>query len=287
MNASSTGPPRLSVVIVNYNTRDLLRACLQSLLDQPTAVEIIVVDNASSDGSAALVREHFPTVTLLAQDHNTWFCGGNNIGLDAATAPYVLLLNPDTVVSRDALGHLCAFMDAHPTYAGCTARLLYPDGVTQRTCSEVPSLALLFLNHTPLGWLFRGWQRRAHAAYSYSDWARDRDRDVAVIPGSCTLMRRGEIRLNADLWLYFPEDDLSRRDRRPFRFIAAARITHYEKAATQSWLATRVYFRDLMIYTRSHHGGLWAGLLWLLSRPHLLAMWLMLRWRRLNPATSG
>lgn len=267
--------PQLSVIIVNYNTRALLRACLQALREtQGIALETIVVDNASSDGSADMVRAEFPEVILLAQAHNTWFCGGNNIGLEAASAPYGLLLNPDTVVAPDALALMVAYLDAHPEKVGVTARLTYPDGITQRTCSRVPTYGYLLANHTPLGWLRPRWRDRLNAHHWYAGWERDRDHDVAAIPGSCTLMRRADLRLDEALWLYFPEDDLAARHGGTCRFLADAHITHHEKAATSNWNATRVYFRDLLVYTRKHHGRARMRLLWALSRPLLWGMWL-------------
>lgn len=265
---------RLSVVIVNYNTRELLRACLHALQAQTIAseLEIIVVDNASSDGSAAMVASDFPGVRLLAQARNTWFCGGNNLGSAAAQCDWVLLLNPDTEAAPDALEHLLRFAEAHPEYAGVTGRLIYPDGITQQIGSQRPTLADLFLEHTPLGWILPGWRRRRRSTRWYADWARDRDHDVEVAPGSCLLLRRSAARLDDALYLYFPEDDLAQRLKRPFRFVAAARITHHEKAATRSWLATQIYFRDLIVYARRHHGAAWAALLWLATRPLYLAM---------------
>lgn len=268
--------PRLSVVIVNYNTRDLLRDCLRSLAGVRVAHEVIVVDNASADGSAAVVAGEFPDVRLLAQPTNTWFCGGNNIGIAAAAGDYVLLLNPDTVVHDGALEALVAFMDAHPDYAGCTAQLRYPDGRVQRTCSRVPTYRYLLLNHTPLGILMAHNRRAATRLHWYDDegFTREAARDVAVLPGSCLLMRRGDLWLRDDLWLYFPEDDLGRRFAgRKFRFVAGAVITHREKAATANWTATRVYFRDLLVYTRAHHGPVAAALMWLLTRPLWLVLW--------------
>ncbi len=147
----------LSIIIVSYNTRDDLRACLESLQVVQPAPEIIVVDNASSDGSADMVRAEFPHVRLLAQARNTWFCGGNNIGIQAATGDYILLLNPDTIVQPGALERLTAFLDSHPDYTGATAQLRYPDGSIQRTCSHIPTYAYLLLEHTPLGWLLPRW----------------------------------------------------------------------------------------------------------------------------------
>jgi GT2 family glycosyltransferase len=277
--------PRLSVVIVNYNTRDLLRDCLQSLEMVGVSHEVIVVDNASADGSAAMVAREFPDVRLLAQAENTWFCGGNNIGIEAAVGDYVLMLNPDTVVHAEALETLVAFMDDHPDYAGCTAQLRYPDGSLQRTCSRLPTYRYLLLNHTPLGVLMARERAAlvAHHWYADESFTREKSRDVEVLPGSCLLMRRGDIRLSDALLLYFPEDDLGRRFAGgKFRFVAEATITHREKSATQSWTATRIYFRDMIVYTRAHHGVPAAALLWTLTRPLWLAMWTKAHLRNTN-----
>ncbi|MBZ0300291.1 MAG: glycosyltransferase, partial [Anaerolineae bacterium] len=238
---------KLSVVIVHYRTPDLLRACLEALCAHAPDAEILVVDN---DGSAADVCAMFPAVRYLPQAENRWFCGGNNLGIDAAQGDYVLLLNPDTVIQPDGLDTLVAFMDAHPDYHGATLQLRYPDGNIQRTCSRVPTYEYLLLNHTLLGLILRGRTAVVDAHHWYADWLRDSDRDVEVLPGSCLLMRRADLRLDDRLKLYFPEDDLARRFAgERFRYLSSSFITHHEKAATQSWLATQVYYRDLLIYT--------------------------------------
>lgn len=277
---STTPFDRLSIVIVNYNTREDVARCLEALHACAPLPEIIVVDNASTDGSAEMIRTRFPAVRLLTPQRNTWFSGGNNLGIDAATRDNVLLLNPDTVAPPDALAALLRFAEAHPQYAGYTGQLRYPDGVVQRTCSRLPSYRYLLLNHTPLGWLLPGMKARANAHHWYDGWARDRDHEVEVIPGSCILFRRGEARLNDALLLYFPEDDLGQRMQpRGFAFVGAARIVHREKSATDNWNATRIYFRDLMVYCRTWHGPGRTALLWLLSRPMLAALWLGRRLR--------
>lgn len=278
--------PDLSIIIVNYNTCELLRACLASLVPEPMNLEIIVVDNASRDGSVEMVRDEFPQVKLLAQPRNTWYCGGNNIGLAAASADYVLLLNPDTVVKADTLPRMLAWLQENPGYAGVTARLVYPDGSTQRTCSRVPTLAYLLAANTILGLLLLPWRHRLQRHHWYHDWDRTTDQDVEVIPGSCTLMPHGN-RLDDRLLLYFPEDDLAQRLRLPFRYLADCVIEHHEKAATQSWLATRIYFRDLLTYAHIHHGVLAMMLLWIFSRPLLLAMWLKRRLAAQRPQPAA
>lgn len=264
----------LSIVIVNYNTRDDLHACLLALDPFTAPAEIIVVDNGSTDGSAEMIESEFPDVVLLAPGQNLWFCGGNNLGIAVSRAPYVLLLNPDTIVQSGAIETMLAFADAHPEYAGVTAQLHYPNGVVQRTCSRIPTYRFLLLNHTPLGLLMRGQRLRENARHWYYDWARDVSREVEVVPGSCLLSRRDTLSLDGDLLLYFPEDDLAQRMGAPFYFLAEARITHREKAATRGWTATDVYFRDMLIYTRKHYGEPKAWTLWLLSRPLYWGMWL-------------
>lgn len=265
--------PELAVVIVNYNTRDLLRACLIALQASTIPLDIIVVDNHSRDGSAAMVAQEFPSVRLLALDENIWFCGGNNRGIAAAKAPYVLMLNPDTEIAPDACEKMLTVLKANPQLAGVTGRLVYPTGEVQQTCSRLPGFIDLLIDHSLLRLIPLVTEARRRNRW-YADWGRDTDRDVAVAPGSCVLLRREDAPLNGDLRLYFPEEDLAQRLQRPFRFVAAAHIVHHEKAATRSWLATAVYFDDLIIYTHQHHGRLAAGLLWLFSRPLYGAMWL-------------
>lgn len=277
---TSHGADWLSIIIVNYNTRDDLRACLDSLRTVKPSPEIIVVDNASNDGSADMVSAAFPHVRLLAIERNTWFCGGNNLGIEAAQGDLILLLNPDTIVQPGALEGMVKFLNTHPDYAGVTAQMRYPDGSIQRTCSRVPTYTYLLLEHTPLGWLFRGWRARVSAQHWYADWNRNVDNDVEVLPGSCLMARRG-LRLDEDLRLYFPEDDLARRTPgAKYRFIAGAVIIHKEKSVTRNWLATQIYFRDLLVYARKHHGAARMALVWALSRPLL---WGMALKRKISP----
>jgi len=267
--------PDLSVVIVSYNTRDLLRNCLRSLRESVGLdLEIIVVDNASSDGSADMARAEFPEVKLLAQTLNTWYCGGNNIGIEAASADTVLLLNPDTEVAPDALALMHRFLLDNPDHVGVTAQLYYPDGEIQRTCARIPDFRHLLLAYSALGYLLPTLKREHHSGVTYGDWDRRSDRDVEAIPGACTMMRRGDIWLDDDLLLYFPEEALAQRHRQPMRFLTAARIKHHEKSSTRAWFATSIFFRDLLVYCRKHHGPAKMLLLWLLSRPVYWLMWL-------------
>ncbi|MAU01906.1 MAG: glycosyl transferase family 2 [Anaerolineaceae bacterium] len=121
----------LSIVIVNYNTRQLLDDCLASLLaaEQPSGgVEIIVVDNASSDGSQALVGDKYPSVQLVASEVNRGFSAANNLGVAVANGRNILFLNSDTRVEPDALVEPLAYLEQHPEVGALTVRLIYPNG---------------------------------------------------------------------------------------------------------------------------------------------------------------
>ena len=123
--------PDLSIVIVNYNTKQLLDDCLASLLaaeQPPSGAEIIVVDNASSDGSQRMVQEKYPTVQLIASDVNRGFSAANNLGTAVANGRTVLFLNSDTQVAPNALIESVAYLLSHPEVGALTVRLIYPNG---------------------------------------------------------------------------------------------------------------------------------------------------------------
>ncbi len=157
----SDGTPDLAIIIVNWNVRDLLAACLDSL--SAFHDRIILVDNASTDGSAAMVVDRFPHVRLMANQRNAGFAGGNNqamreLGLADEPRPdtprrsprYVLLLNPDTVVRPGAIETMTAFMDATPQTGACGARLVYGDGRFQHSAFGFPGLMQLVLDWWPV-----------------------------------------------------------------------------------------------------------------------------------------
>ncbi|MCX7938909.1 MAG: glycosyltransferase family 2 protein, partial [Thermoflexales bacterium] len=167
----------LVVVILNYNTRELLRGCLQSLEAQ-TGVRFAtcVVDNASEDGSAALVATAFPHVALIRNATNAGYAAGNNLGLlhfgfpHEPQARYALLLNPDTVVPPDALHGLVAFADANPNVGIVGPKLLLPDGSLDLACRRsFPTPAVSFYRLIGLSKLFPKSRRFARYNLTYLD----------------------------------------------------------------------------------------------------------------------
>jgi N-acetylglucosaminyl-diphospho-decaprenol L-rhamnosyltransferase len=123
-------------VIVNYNTRDLLREGLRSLFDSQGApsIEVWVVDNASSDGSAEMVRAEFPQVRLIASKTNLGYAAANNLALRESQASYILLLNPDTVLPSDALARAVEFIESHPDAGVLGPKLIRLDGSLDMAC---------------------------------------------------------------------------------------------------------------------------------------------------------
>ena len=163
---SCFGHMDLAVITVSYNTRDLLADCLASVLaslaQSGLAGEVWVVDNASADGSAAMVSQRFPQVRLIAHDQNLGFAGGNNLALQrmgfrpsgqqvqGMNYRHVLFLNPDTRVGGDALGTMARFLGETPAAGAVGARLVHGDGSFQHSAFAFPGLAQIFLDLFPL-----------------------------------------------------------------------------------------------------------------------------------------
>jgi N-acetylglucosaminyl-diphospho-decaprenol L-rhamnosyltransferase len=274
---------QLTTVICSYNTRDALAVTLDALIDTSSdlAHEIIVVDNASKDGSAAMVRERFPDVHVIESGANLWFTGGNNLGIRAAQGDYVLILNPDAIPQPGGLYAMIAYLDSHPEAGAVTARQVFSDGTLQRNCSKLAGYTDLLLSYTPLGLLFRGLSDRRRRAMWYADWDRDSDRAVEVAPGSVLMVRRPILEqidgFDEDLKLYFTEDDICYRIRQTggeVVYVTAATVVHDEHASVSQVqrLATQVYFSDLIAFTRKYYGRLRAWLLAALIMPTRTAM---------------
>ncbi len=204
-------PPDVTIIIVSWNTREILRACLRSVYENAGAVafETIVVDNASADGSAQMVAQDFPQVQLVTNADNRGFAAANNQGMVLARGRYVLLLNSDTVVLDRALERTVAFADAHPEAAVVGCRVLNPDRTWQRTCSRFPSALNLLLSSTYAYKLFpksRLWGREFMLYWDRSDV-----RAVDVVSGCFMLVRREAIervgRMDEAFFMYAEETD--------------------------------------------------------------------------------
>ena len=246
----TTPPPvqdvHLSILIVNWNTRDLLADCLRSITDYRLKIEdpassifnlqseIIVIDNASTDGSAAMVRERFPRVRLIENAENVGFARANNQGIALAAGRYVLLLNPDTVVHPGALAGLVAFMAAHPAAGACGPRLLNGNGSLQPACHPMLTPGREFWR---LLFLERLWPR---ATYPMARWDTVTPRRVEVIKGACLLLRRAALDqvglLDENYFMYTEEVDLCYRLAQAgwkLWYVPTAVVTHFGEASSR------------------------------------------------------
>lgn len=183
-------PIDVSIVIVSWNTREILRDCLRSVYDHAGDVraEVIVVDNASSDGSSEMVEAEYPQARLIRNGDNRGFAAANNQGMVAAEGRYYLLLNSDTVVTDSAIAMSVAFADAHPDAGLVGCRTVFGDGRLQRNCYMFPSLLNLSLALTKLNKAFR--RTRFFGRQRLSWWDYNSARTVDAIAGCFMLARR-------------------------------------------------------------------------------------------------
>ncbi len=268
--------PTLSVVIVSWNTRDLLAECLGSLAelrrpgeppDQPSLdgipTKIFVVDNASDDGTVSMVRQRFPWVQLLANHENVGFARANNQAIEHSRDRYVLLLNPDTRIHRGSVATLVGFMDACPAAGAAGPRLLNPDGSLQLSCSPTPTLAREFWRLFHLDPI---WPR---GTYAMDTWDADAVREVDVVGAACLLLRRDALEqaglLDEDYFMYSEEDDLCHRlAAHGWRryWVPRATVVHYGGQSTRQRRAAmfQQLYRSRLLFFRKRHGPFQSGL---------------------------
>ncbi len=255
----------LSIVIVNWNTQDLLRDCLQSVLAHigDLKVEVLVVDNASSDGSCGMVEAEFPEVELLKSKANLGFAGGNNMALRRAIGRYVLLLNTDTLVHGTVLQDAIDWLDRHPTCGIMGPKVLNTDGTVQASCSAYPSLGFLAMQTLGLT------RFKYLDAYRMTGWDRSSERKMDIISGAAMFVRASAMKevglLDEAFFFYGEETDWCRRFAdagSEIVFTAIPSITHFGNGSA----AKLNHKRDVLMTegtTRLHlkHSGLLAGIL--------------------------
>jgi GT2 family glycosyltransferase len=259
----------ISVIVVNWNVRELLRRCLHSVLNPTSgvALEVIVVDNGSTDGSIEMVRQEFPTVRLIANSDNRGFPAANNQGIAVARGRYVLLLNPDTEVTGDALATLLAFADANPDVGIVGPQLLYPDGRVQSSRRRFPTLTTAFFEST---WLQPYAPRRLLERYYISDRPDNLIQDVDWLCGAALMARSRAIAqvgpMDEGFFMYSEELDWCRRFKEAgwrVVYLPTARVVHYEgRSSAQVLPARHIHFQTSKVrYFRKYHGRFAAELL--------------------------
>ena len=226
----------LSIIIVNWNTKNLLKQCLESIKAHTKKIsyEIIVADNSSTDGSADMVEAHFPEVVLIKNKKNLGYGRANNQGLKMCHGKYVLFLNSDIAVNNNCLDEMFEFMESHPGVGASACKLTYPDGSLQHSCRQFPSFKVFFLMLLGLRAVFP--KMRIFREYLMLDWDHADLREVDQIMGSFMFVRKEVLArigsFDERYWMYFEEVDLCLRIKR-----AGWKIVHYPYASAIHYLS--------------------------------------------------
>jgi GT2 family glycosyltransferase len=255
----------LSIIIVNYNTKDMLQQCLFALYYGPRSIpfETILVDNGSRDGSTSMVRKDFPEVHIIENKENVGFASANNLGLGIARGDYILLLNSDTRVIGDALVKLVSFLDHHPNVGVVSGRLVYPDFSDQGVARTFPKpFNALFGRTTLLNRLFPN--NRYSRKYLVSRQQKsDKPFEVDWVSGACLLVRKRVIDevgfLDQKFFMYWEDADLCFRIKQKgwkVFCVPEALIIHYEGKSSHSRKSSRLiieFNKSVYHYYRKHH----------------------------------
>jgi len=272
-------PLDLAIVVANYNTCELLRDCLNSILAShgDFTYQIYVVDNASPDDSVAMVRATFPQVHLIANPANRGYAHANNLGLRAAgfadaqsanaNCPrYALLLNPDTLLPPFALRDMQAFMDAHPKAGAAGPRLVLPNGELDRACRRsFPTPAVSLYRLTGLSLLFPRSRRFGRYNLTFLDPAETAEVDSVV--GAFMMVRGQTVQqvglLDESFFMYGEDLDWAYRIKQAgwkIYYHADVTVLHYKEAASKGNRAIRPktryeFYRAMYLFYRKHYAA--------------------------------
>jgi GT2 family glycosyltransferase len=274
----------LAIVIVNYHTKDLLRACLASLRDGAARSnpQIWVVDNASRDGSAAMVQAEFPAVHLVVNDQNRGFAYANNIAIrqildetaSASQPAYLLILNPDTVTPPGSLDALVDYLEQHPSVGACGPRLLLPDGTLDVACRRsFPTPEVSLYRMLGLSKLFPHSPRFGRYNMTYLDERVETEVDSVV--GACMLVRSAVVRevglLDETYFMYGEDLDWAFRIKQygwQIMYVAGVIVHHHKRAASSQrpFASIRAFYDAMRIFYRKYYAATTPALLgWLIE----------------------
>ena len=251
----------IAVAIVNYNTREYLRACLATVQSE-APIEVVVVDNASTDGSVEMVQADFPTVLLLANKTNLGYGAAANQAIARSSAKYVLLLNSDVLLASGALQALSSYLDLHPRAGVLGPRLVYPDGTLQASCYAFSTPLNTLLEHSSLGHLVR-YVPVLRNKYLRT-WSHTHARVVAWVKGAALAIRREAFEavggFDDSFFMYFEEADLCYRlDAAGWEvhFAPVTTVKHVGAASTnevRTEMAVQLFISTMQFFRRHYSG---------------------------------
>ncbi|MFD0697777.1 glycosyltransferase family 2 protein [Paenibacillus sp. GCM10027628] len=253
----------LSVIILNYNTRELTLNCLQSVFASTTSYkyEVILIDNASSDNTLQAVVEHFPQVTCIANDQNVGFSKANNQCIKIAKGRYVLLLNSDTVVQLDTLETMLQFMDSHPDVGASGCKIVLPDGSLDKACKRgFPTPSASFYYAFGFSKLFPNIPRFNQYQLGYLD--PDQEYPIDSLVGAFMLVRREAIdqvgMLDEEFFMYGEDIDWCYRIKQAGwvnYYYPRTQIIHYKGASSRKKPFKIIYefHRAMILFHKKHY----------------------------------
>jgi GT2 family glycosyltransferase len=257
----------ISVVVVGWNAKRYLELCLESLATPPRrSMEVLVLDNASTDGTAEMMEFRFPWVKLIRSPENLGFSRGNNLAIRQCQGRYIALVNPDVIVLPGCLDALADFLDEHPKVGDVGPRVLNPDMTLQSSCRQFPTLWNNFCSATGLSTLFRN--TRAFAGEHMFFFPHDRTMAVDVIVGCFSMIRRETFDavglLDENLFMYGDDVDWCRRCWNAgwqVFFYPGARAIHDRGKITAPYpVRFAVAQQRSVLYYWSKHHGFWGQL---------------------------
>lgn len=252
----------LSIIIVNYNVKDFLSQCLNSILASKTNFnyEIIIVDNNSTDGSVDFIQKNFPSVKLIPLDRNTGFGFANNKGFEFAQGKYILILNPDTVLQEDTLKVMFEYMEANPEVGIAGCKVLNSDGTLQLACRRgIPTPWVAFTKLFGLQALFP--KSKLFARYNLTFLPSEELAFVDAISGSFMFVRRQVYEqlggFDTNFFMYGEDLDFCLRAKQngwKIAYVPNTSIVHYKGESTKRALLDNTYhfFKSMEIFTRKH-----------------------------------
>jgi O-antigen biosynthesis protein len=255
----------LSIIIVNYNVKEFLQNLLHSISKSSNKInrEIIIVDNASNDGSVEFISEKFPEVNLIANTKNLGFSTANNIGMKQAKGKYILLLNPDTLVSEDTFEKMICFFEENPQVGLAGCRILNPDGTLQLACRRsFPGPWTSFCKVTGLSNLFP--KSRLFAQYNLTYLDSDQTYEVDAISGSFMMFRKDVYEkiggLDEKFFMYGEDLDFCYRAQKSgykVFYVHSTQIIHYKGESTKkSGLdETKIFYNAMHLFVKKHLSG--------------------------------
>lgn len=266
----------LSVCIVTYNTKKLLENCLRSIIKNTKGLnfEIIVVDNASTDTTAEMVKSKFKKVQFIKNTKNLLFSKAFNIALKKSRGNYCLILNSDTYISKNSLRKMYLFMEKNTNISASSCLLVDEKGTIDKTCSQFPTPLLEFLESNILTKSFR--KLKMLKRFRYKSWSRKSSRVVDVIPGSFIFIRKSILKkigyFDENLKLYYGENDLClniKRIKGKVFHYAQVKVLHFKSQTVKKlpkWELFQIAQQDMLRYYRKHFGFLWWLFLWIMFR---------------------